>query len=76
VRRLKQRAASRKYTPAQEAARARAADGLRRQQQAGGSWWGGFADAVQDAWDGLSGAAAGEDYREDAEVRPVLQRSA
>lgn len=54
--RLKQRAASWQYTPAQEAARARAAQGIHRQQD---SWWGGIANAVQDAWcdamDGMAG---------------------
>lgn len=54
--RLKERAASRKYTPAQEAARGRAADALR--QQHSGGWWGGFAEAVSDAFHGAVAAAA------------------
>ena len=53
---MKERAESRKYTPAQEAARSRAAESIRQQHS---GWWGGFASAVNDAWAGVVDAAGG-----------------
>lgn len=58
--RLKERAESRKYTPAQEAARSRAADSIRTQHS---GWWGGLANAMSGAWAGVVDAAAGTDSR-------------
>ncbi|BDA47700.1 probable chaperone protein DnaJ at N-terminal half [Coccomyxa sp. Obi] len=70
--RLKERAASRRYTPAQEAARSRAADTIRAQHS---GWWGGFADAVNDAWTGVVDAAAGTVGSSDSHAnREVGQR--
>ena len=65
VNRLKQRAANRKYTPAQEAAWARAANSIRSENR---SWWGSLSNAFQDMMEAAGGSSAGI-YTDDVQVR-------
>ncbi len=67
--RLKQRAANRKYTPAQEAARARAADSIKTENR---SWWGNFSHAVQDMMD-MNAGTGSVGSSDDAQVTYSIQ---
>ncbi|CAK0783074.1 hypothetical protein CVIRNUC_006269 [Coccomyxa viridis] len=53
--RLKQRAQSRAYTPAQEAAWARAADSIKTQDR---GWWGNLSSALHDMMDSAAGTGS------------------
>ena len=63
---MKERAANRAYTPAQEAAQARAADSIKTENR---GWWGDFSSAFQGMMDANAGTGAAADDS-DAQVGP------